>query len=251
LQDYQAFIDKFKPKKTTDDCYTPPAVYEVVKEWAVNEYRLDGREIVRPFYPGGDYENVNYPEGCVVIDNPPFSILSKILDFYIAKNIKFFLFAPRLTLFSRNKKGACFLVTETNITYENGAKVPTSFVTNLDSHKIRTVPELQRRIQRINNVSKAQNNYTYPVELVTAAGLGTICSAGAAITLDENDVHFIRALDAQRAYKKTVFGGGFLISTEKGRAITKAAKEAKAAKVQIWELSEREKELVRGLRPSC
>lgn len=21
---YEAFVDKFKPKKTTDDCYTPP-----------------------------------------------------------------------------------------------------------------------------------------------------------------------------------------------------------------------------------
>ena len=23
-QDYDEFIEKFKPKKTTDDCYTPP-----------------------------------------------------------------------------------------------------------------------------------------------------------------------------------------------------------------------------------
>ena len=22
--DYEDFVDKFKPKKTTDDCYTPP-----------------------------------------------------------------------------------------------------------------------------------------------------------------------------------------------------------------------------------
>lgn len=22
--EYEAFLDKFKPKKTTDDCYTPP-----------------------------------------------------------------------------------------------------------------------------------------------------------------------------------------------------------------------------------
>lgn len=22
--EYEAFVDKFKPKKTTDDCYTPP-----------------------------------------------------------------------------------------------------------------------------------------------------------------------------------------------------------------------------------
>lgn len=24
--DYEGFVEKFKPKKTTDDCYTPPAV---------------------------------------------------------------------------------------------------------------------------------------------------------------------------------------------------------------------------------
>lgn len=31
--EYEAFVDKFKPKLTTDDCYTPPEVYEVVKNW--------------------------------------------------------------------------------------------------------------------------------------------------------------------------------------------------------------------------
>lgn len=30
--EYEAFVDKFKPKLTTDDCYTPPEVYEVVKK---------------------------------------------------------------------------------------------------------------------------------------------------------------------------------------------------------------------------
>ena len=55
---YKAFVDKFKPKKTTDDCYTPPYIYDAVKDWAVKEYGLEGRPIVRPFYPGGDYENV-------------------------------------------------------------------------------------------------------------------------------------------------------------------------------------------------
>ena len=97
---YEEFVEKFKPKKTTDDCYTPPAVYEAVKDWTVKEYGLKGKEIVRPFYPGGDYESYDYPAGCVVIDNPPFSILTKIVNYYIDKGIKFFLFAPQLTLFS-------------------------------------------------------------------------------------------------------------------------------------------------------
>ena len=85
---YEEFVEKFKPKKTTDDCYTPPAVYEAVKDWAVKEYGLEGKEIVRPFYPGGDYESYDYPTDCVVIDNPPFSILSKICKWYIEKKYK-------------------------------------------------------------------------------------------------------------------------------------------------------------------
>lgn len=31
--EYEAFVDKFKPKKTTDDCYTPPDVYDTVGEF--------------------------------------------------------------------------------------------------------------------------------------------------------------------------------------------------------------------------
>ena len=28
LEDYEAFVEKFKPKLTTDDCFTPTAVYD-------------------------------------------------------------------------------------------------------------------------------------------------------------------------------------------------------------------------------
>lgn len=31
-QDYKDFVEKFKPKKTTDDCYTPEEVYDAVVE---------------------------------------------------------------------------------------------------------------------------------------------------------------------------------------------------------------------------
>ena len=39
--EYQAFVEKFKPKKTTDDCYTPPLIYETVRDWACEEYGID------------------------------------------------------------------------------------------------------------------------------------------------------------------------------------------------------------------
>ena len=78
FNDYDGFVEKFKPKKTTDDCYTPPAVYDAVLQYVREKYNIDDDvPIVRPFYPGGDYENYDYPEGCVVVDNPPFSIFAK------------------------------------------------------------------------------------------------------------------------------------------------------------------------------
>ena len=93
FKDYDGFVEKFKPKKTTDDCYTPPEVYDVVLKHVREAYNIaDDVPIVRPFYPGGDYEHYDYPEGCVVVDNPPFSIFANILDFYQARGIRFFLF---------------------------------------------------------------------------------------------------------------------------------------------------------------
>jgi hypothetical protein len=50
---YNAFLDKFEPAKTTDDCYTPDVVYDAVAAWVEKEYGLDKENFVRPFYPGG------------------------------------------------------------------------------------------------------------------------------------------------------------------------------------------------------
>ena len=75
------FEEKFKPKRTTDDCYTPPEMYDAIADWAVSEYGIDRKKIVRPFYPGGDYRSFDYSNGKVVLDNPPFSIMSEIISF--------------------------------------------------------------------------------------------------------------------------------------------------------------------------
>ncbi len=41
---YEEFIDKFKLKKTTDDCYTPNAIYKAVKDWAIKEMDWGGAD---------------------------------------------------------------------------------------------------------------------------------------------------------------------------------------------------------------
>ena len=39
---YEEFVGKFKPKLTTDDCYTPENIYQAVKNWAIEEYKWGG-----------------------------------------------------------------------------------------------------------------------------------------------------------------------------------------------------------------
>lgn len=50
-EEYKQFVEKFKPKKTTDDCYTPPEVYEAVKQWVLSERE---REIIKRLSNGAE-----------------------------------------------------------------------------------------------------------------------------------------------------------------------------------------------------
>ena len=251
-EEYDAFVDKFKPKLTTDDCYTPQNIYEVIRDWALEHYGLQGAPIVRPFYPGGDYEHEAYPDGCVVIDNPPFSILSQICRFYTERGIQFFLFAPALTLFS-TAAGTCnYLPMSCRITYENGADVRTSFVTNLGNYKIETVPELWRLVDGLNAQNTNENemelpNYTYPDCVMTPIRIAPTAK-WITLRVRAEDASFIRALDAQRDHGKAIYGAAFLLS-EKAAAEKAAAEKAAAEKREqfVWALSDREKEIVAAL----
>ena len=195
FNDYDGFVEKFKPKKTTDDCYTPPEVYEAVKEWVSdNILPLDGVEIVCPFFPGGDYENHHYPEGCVVLDNPPFSILAKIRRFYHARGIKYFLFAPSLTMANSAKELAdetCFIIAHGDITYANGAVVRTSFVTNLDcgGTGVWLAGDLFRKIEAASEKAleatkkPEKPQYRFPRQVISSALMGKIVCRGVELAM--------------------------------------------------------------------
>ena len=247
-EEYQEFLKKFEAKKTTDDCYTPDNIYDAVRDWAVEKYEIGNAAIVRPFYPGGDYKSEKYPSGCVVIDNPPFSIISEICEWYVSKKIRFFLFAPTLTLLGIMRGAANYVACGCGVVYENGASVNTSFVTNMGDNKIVAAADLREILDGENkkNLKKLHRElpkYSYPDEVLTATMLCYMAAHGVSLEIGGRDAHFIRALDAQKASGKGLFGSGFLLS-EKA-----AAEKAAAEKVNtdIWELSEREWEIVRGL----
>lgn len=211
MDDYEAFVEKFKPKKTTDDCYTPPHVYAEILKWVTKEYHLEGREILRPFYPGGDYERCEYPDGAVVVDNPPFSILMEIVTFYMDQDIPFFLFAPHLTCMGYTQRGASVLVVYAQIRYENGALVSTAFVTNLEVEQVlRTAPELHdviKNAQKKKAGTKKQAVYEYPKNVITTSRMPYLSD----VKIKVKDAAFVRALDEQRP-KKAIFGAGLILS---------------------------------------
>ncbi|MBR6706014.1 MAG: hypothetical protein IKI84_04970 [Clostridia bacterium] len=259
---YKTFVEKFKPKKTTDDCYTPKNIYEAVSGWVAEEYGAERGKFVRPFWPGADYRLREYADGEIVVDNPPFSILSEIVRFYTARGIKFFLFGPALTIIAgyRPGTGVCYVCTGENVTFENGAQVSISFVTNMekDGTLVRSAPELVRRIREENRKNEKQQKkqlpkYTYPDAVITAARVQYYSQHATEYRVKEKECLFIRAMDEQRKEGKSLFGGGFLLSekaaAEKAAAEKAAAEKAAAEKAAAtcWRLSEREKEMQRGL----
>ena len=259
LEDYDSFVKKFdlERAKTTDDCYTPPAIYEAVLDWLKSKVDLSGKEIMRPFYPGGDYQSEDYHEDCVVVDNPPFSILAEIVTFYTAKGVKFFLFAPTLTLTSASIAGrkdvdVTYIVCGVKVTYANGAVVNTSFVSNLFGDvRLWCCHELYRTVKEVNGklLQKKKINlpkYAYPNNVTSAALLGKIAK-GADLKIMKDDCYQISQLQSQKRLGKGIFGNGFLLSEKAAAEKAAAEKAAAAGEMIVWELSESEKRIIKQL----
>ena len=252
--EYREFIEKFEQKRTTDDCYTPDLIYDTVCEWVVKTYKVDRKNFVRPFYPGGDYQNEKYSENCIVVDNPPFSIMSEIVNFYVDKGIRFFLFAPCMTIVNYINRAAAISL-QAPVTYENGAIVPTSFLTNLEDKDvaIRTAPELRKKLDEANKAIRKEMTreipkYSYPDNVVTAAMMGKWSKYGIDQTFYRKDCMVITELDEQKEEGKAIYGRGLLLNTR--AAAERAAAERAAAEraaAHCWKLSNRELEIVRGL----
>ena len=248
---YGSFLKKFETKKTTDDCYTPDNIYNAVADFVAEKYGRDKRFFVRPFWPGGDYKTVGYMPDDTVVDNPPFSILSQIISYYHEKGVKFFLFAPTLTLFSSSSSSSsCAIPLGVGITYENGATVKTSFLTNLEEAQVHTYPELYKKIEAENKRNEKQGKktlpkYEYPDEIITAAQVARWCKYGIEYTLNRSDCERIGTLDAQRKIGKSIFGNGYILS-ERAAAERAAAERAAAerAAAERWKLSSRERNIV-------
>ena len=226
--DYDSFVAKFKDApKTTDDCYTPRDVYEAVVDYVDKEIvSLSGKRILRPFFPGGDYERAEYPADGVVIDNPPFSIQSKIVAFYMREKVPFFLFGNGMTILDSCKKGATAVIAGITIEYENGAKVISNFVTNLvdSSVAVMTAPGLVTRIENCQSQNKKPRLIInkLPKEVVSVSKLNSITRGLVDFLIIRSDCLFTSKL----FNAKDLFGTHLLVKENIGIAAERAAERA-------------------------
>lgn len=155
----------------------------------------------------------------MVLDNPPFSIISEIIRWYAEQGIPYFLFCPGLTALSNGltfEGNAHLVFADAQIVYENGASIPTAF--------------------------------KYPDHVITSAKLNNLVKYGIELTIDYGEAVEISALDEQLDCGKTIFGKGLLLSdqaAERHRDAREKAAREKAARE--WTLSHRELELVASL----
>ena len=253
---YDEFTDKFKQKLTTDDCYTPPSVYDAVLKFAGTITDLKGRKVVRPFYPGGNYENLaQYPKNSVVIDNPPFSILSSIIRFFCEHDIPFLIFAPSLTLFSAHDCDVTYIVANAPVVYENGAVVSTGFITNLiPDLRIWCCPEIREQVIAAQpSEDKTKQGFVYPDNIVTSAVLGRLVAHSTELKIRKVSCEHIRTSDSAEEQGRSIYGGGYILSdraaaeraaAERAAAERAAAERAAATRLNI---SAREREIIERL----
>ena len=141
------------------------------------------------------------------------------------------------------------IICDCSIEYENGAIVQTSFVSSFGGDIVaQTAPDLTKKVndavaalrkERVRELPK----YTYPDNILTSAMMQRYSKYGVDMEVRRHECTPIYKLDAQAEQKKTIFGGGLLLS--KRAAAERAAAERAAA--HIWALSDRERAIVDGL----
>lgn len=110
--------------------------------------------------------------------------------------------------------------------------------------KIWVSETLREKIKAVQRPSEKQlPKYVYPDNVVKTADMEQYGN----LKIHRRHTLPVNALDAQRKHGKKVFGNGFMLSASAAKAAkaARAARAAMAGHAIVWELSEREKELLR------
>lgn len=239
---------------TTDECYTPPAVYDTVLGYAVERYHLQGKHIVRPFVPSGNYQQYVYDKNDVVIDNPPFSMTTEITKWYINHDIPFFLFINGLyaVSLSRGLHGkATVIATNTNASFyhkPNNKVVKLGFVTNLEPKDIVLRGDVALT-NKLNSLAKKKvlNKFKYPENIVRNSDILKAIRRGVGLQLTTNNCLFKDNLDYNKEHKLTDVHGGCYLVDDKLYAEFKESLKQDLPNTYCVTLSTREQKIIEQL----
>ena len=181
-------------------------------------------------------------ENGVVIDNPPFSLFTKIVQFYCTRNVPFFLFGPGLTI------GTCFrwctaIFISDQIRFSNGAMVRCNFASNLFGDAVAySCPELARILKNCPSQNQKANlpKYRYPDELCSASDMQTLAKGDYDFIIHRDECQIVRDLD-HHPKASGLFGDHLLLSS------AKAAAKAAAIRAIPVTLSDKEKRIISRL----
>lgn len=251
---YKYCVTNGRNINTNDECYTSPEVYDTVLEYAVERYHLKGKHIVRPFVPGGDYQKYAYDKNDVVIDNPPFSMTTKITNWYIDHNIPFFLFinGQYCVSLSRGLPGkATVIATNTTASFyhkPNNKLIRLGFVTNLEPKNIviRGDVSLTHKLNGLVK-KKALNKFKYPKNVIRNSDVLTAINHNVGLKLTTNNCLFKDRLDYHKERKLSGVVGGCYLVDDNVYNECKAALEKVPPHTHHVMLSEREMAIIKKL----
>lgn len=137
---------------------------------------------------------------------------------------------------------------------KNGARVNTSFTTNLNGDvRFRSAPELYRILDKVNKsnikeTTKTLPKYEYPNNVITSTRLALFSKYGVDFSVKKNEVCKITRLESQKKYNKTIFGSGYLISDDKAKIQARIREYIpKAEDCIIFEFSDKERDIINKL----
>ena len=149
-----------------------------------------------------------------------------------------------MTLFSSLKKDCNAIVVGANVTYENGANIATSFLTNLGDSQISVSASLHDRITAAQSSESAElKAYDYPDNVISGPRITILAKNG--IDFDIRNCIPVSKLDDGTG----LYGKGALISDYDAEKLRAEIQRAEKPKTKVT-LSERERELINSLNES-
>ena len=144
-------------------------------------------------------------------------------------------------------------MTDSEIVYENGARVRTGYITNaIKDVRIWLCPELSEAVaEACAEEDKTKQGFIYPDNIVTAATLGKIVKWGVELKIYKETCEAISSCDSADEQGRQLYGGGYILSEGAAAARTAAEKLAAARTAGVaptrLDLSPREKAIVKRL----